>query len=107
MFGLFQNTPPYTGNGQPTANSNEGVFGFLSGLFACAGTPKYATAEAGPSTNPGPIFGLAPSTEPTSEQATQSECAESATSDAMSDPLAAQPACSVPLPFAIVIQRPQ
>jgi hypothetical protein len=73
-------------------------------------TPRYATAEPKPSTNPGPILGTAPTTEPMSEptgHATQTACAESATPQPASDPLAAQPACSVPLPFAIVVPRPQ
>src|SRR5690348_2809639 len=110
MFGLFQNTPQYAGNGQPTANSNDGVFGFLSGLFASSGTPSYAVANVRPSTNTGAVSGPAPSTDPTCmprQQQMQATHGESATSVVASDPLAVQPACSVPLPFAIVIQRAQ
>lgn len=86
MFGLFQNTPPYAGDGQPTSNSSQGAFGLLSGSFGFPVTPTYAAAETSSVTGAGGI--LAPAPDPQAcEQVT------------------AQPACSVPLPVAIVIQR--
>lgn len=85
MFGLFQNTPPYAGDGQPTSNSSQGAFGFLNALFGFPVTPKYAIAEASSVTGAGGI--LAPTPDPQG-------CEQ-----------VAQPACSVPLPVAIVIQR--
>ena len=88
MFGLFQNTPQYAGSAQPIANSNGGALGFLQGLIAFPVTPKYATAASEPSTVTGAVF------------------APGASSDAAtSEQVTAQPACSVPLPVAIVIQR--
>jgi hypothetical protein len=90
MFGLFQNTPPYAGDGQPTSNSSQGAFGFLNGLFGFPATPKYATAEREPSsmTGAGAILAAVPTTDPQA-------CEQ----------VMAQPACSVPLPVAILIQR--
>lgn len=86
MFGLFQNTPPYAGDGQPTSNSSQGAFGFLTALFGFPVTPKYAAAEPSSVTGAGGIFAPAPDPQ---------ACEQ----------VIAQPACSVPLPLAILIQR--
>lgn len=105
MFGLFPTTPRYHGNAQPSSNRDVGVFGLVSGLFATA-TPSYATADAKPSTNAGPILGPSAPTGYTNEHTMPAPCASSVEAgQAPHDPLATQPACSVPLPVAIVIQR--
>ncbi len=91
MFGLFENnTPAYAGKGQPTARSDgQGAFGFLTNLLAPA-TPTYQTA------NPDGTIGAN---------------APMAASEIAIDPMATEPAlapdCRVPLPIAILIQRPE
>lgn len=92
MFGLFQSTPQYVGNGQPTASRNGGALGFLSGLLAFPTTPPYATARSEQVTTAAPAAAPA-TTEPTMSEPVASEQAT------------AQPDCRVPLPVAIVIQR--
>lgn len=91
MFGLFQNTTPaYAGPGQPTANSNgQGAFGFLTNLLAPA-TPTYQTARPD-----GTLGANAP------------VAASEVTSASMATEPALQPDCRVPLPIAILIQRPE
>lgn len=108
MFGLFQqNTPQYAGNGQPTATGREGTFGFLSGLIATSVVPPYATADLRPSTTGGNYEPVTLTSETSEQVTTQCACVRTVvTQEPPSEQLAA-PACSVPLPFAIVIQRPQ
>jgi hypothetical protein len=91
MFGLFQNTLRYQGEAQPSpcTSSGSGIFRFLSGLFGSS-TPIYQTKTVvpAPQTQTGDIiYAPAPMESAPCEQS------------------AAQPACSVPLPFAFVIQR--
>ena len=103
MFGLFQNnTPPYAGNGQPIADSHRGVLGLFCGLFAAA-TPRYAMADIRVPTATGAVAS-APVSSVVNEQAPitieqtleQGACGE-----------VVPPACTVPLPFMIVVDRPQ
>ena len=91
MFGLFENTTPvYAGSGQPTASSaGQGAFGFLTNLLAPA-TPAYQTARPD-----GAMGANAPMV------------ASEVTSESMATEPAFEPDCRVPLPFAIVIQRPE
>ncbi|MBA3458424.1 MAG: hypothetical protein H0T46_00565 [Deltaproteobacteria bacterium] len=91
MFGLFQNTTPaYAGSGQPTARCEaQGAFGFLTNLLAPA-TPTYQTARPD-----GTAGAKAPA------------AASEATSVPMVTEPALQPDCRVPLPIAILIQRPE
>lgn len=98
MFGLFHSTPQYAGEGQPAANSSNGALGFLSGLFAFPGTPTYATASRAPSQGTGAM----PAPEPTTEPAINEPVL------AINEPVeqvSPQPVCTVPLPFAIVVER--
>jgi hypothetical protein len=91
MFGLFQDTPHYAGKGQPSTNaSTGGALGFLGGLFAFSSTPTYAKA-------PDPSSGASASSAP----------AQAMDPGALCDAVIAEPACSVPLPIAIVVQRPE
>ena len=87
MFGLFDTMPQYAGNGQPAANSSGGAFGFLGGLLAFPGTPKYATADVRPTTATGAINAPAAQTDPeTSEQVmAQYGCPEPATTQGCSE----------------------
>jgi hypothetical protein len=80
MFGIFQSTPPYAGDGQPSPGGRNGAFGWLTGLFAFPGTPSYL-----PATQKAPAPG-APS-----DQAPSAEA------------MCTSPTSSVPV--AIVIQR--
>ena len=98
MFGLFNTTPRYEGQGQgqPSANSQGGIFGFLSGLLSFPGTPRYETARSEPAA-PVPA---APILRPEQGEPTDPGC-EPVTAQA----LPVQPDCRVPLPVAIVIQR--
>lgn len=103
MFGLFQSTPQYAGDAQPAANSSDGCLGFLSGvfgLFAFPGTPTYATASRAPSQGTGAMSATEPATEPAINEPVQ----------AINEPVpveqvSPQPVCTVPLPFAIVVER--
>lgn len=83
MFGLFQSTPQYAGKGQPGVSASGG--GFLGGLFSLSATPQYQAPSAIASNSPVDTY------DPTSG------C----------DAMALQPSCSVPLPIAIVVQRPE
>jgi hypothetical protein len=85
MFGLFPNVPAYKGQGNAATSSGRG-FGLLGGSFALSTTPAYATAPS-LSTNTGmPVQAID----------LGGGC----------DAVIAEPACSVPLPIAIVVQRP-
>lgn len=86
MFGLFQNTPQYQGQGK-ARTSTAGSAGFLGGLFGLSTTPTYAKAPD-LSTSAGMP-------------------AQAIDLGAGYDAVIAQPACSVPLPIAIVVQRPE
>src|SRR6476469_2003718 len=109
MFGLFQQvTPQYEGNAQPTSTSNGGTLGFLNALIASPVVPPYAPPDLRPSTTGGNFDPVTLTSMPMSEVTTQCACVQRVvTQDAASEQLGAVPACSVPLPFAIVIQRPQ
>ena len=84
MFGLFQSTPQYAGKGQPAMSASGG--GFLGGLFALSTTPQYASAPS-----------AIASSSPVDSYDPANGC----------DAMALQPSCSVPLPIAIVVQRPE
>lgn len=84
MFGLFQSTPQYAGKGQPAVSASGG--GFLGGLFSLSTTPQYAKAPS-----------MIASSSPVDTYDPTSGC----------DAMAFQPSCSVPLPIAIVVQRPE
>jgi hypothetical protein len=91
MFGLFQDTPQYAGKGRPSmTTSTGGLFGFLGGLFGGSTTPTYAKA-------PDSSSGASASTAPTQAMDPGVGC----------DAMIAEPACTVPLPIAIVVQRPE
>ncbi len=86
MFGLFPNAPQYQGQGNAGTSTGAG-FGFLGGLFARSTTPTYAKA---PTLSTG--AGMP---------------AQAIDVGAGCDAVMVEPACSVPLPIAIVVQRPE
>ena len=86
MFGLFPSAPQYQGQGNARVSTGDG-FGFLGGLFALSNTPTYAKAPI-QSTGAGMP-------------------AQSIDVGAGCDAVMVEPACSVPLPIAIVVQRPE
>lgn len=80
MLGIFQSTPAYAGDGQPSSSNGGGAFGWLTGLFAFPGTPSYQAATPKAPT---------PSSPPTEQTPTDGgACASSSA-----------------IPMAIVIQR--
>lgn len=112
MFGLFQQvTPQYEGSAQPTSSSGGGTLGFLNALIASPVVPPYATADRKPTAPTGGNFEPVTLTSmPSMSEQVTTQCAcvqRVVTQETASEQLAAVPACSVPLPFAIVIQRPQ
>jgi len=85
MFGLFPNTPTYTGQGN-AFTSNGGGSGFLGGLFGLSTAPMYAAA-------------------PSLSTSTGMPAQAIDLGDGCGAVIAA-PACTVPMPIAIVVQRP-
>ena len=86
MFGLFPNAPAYQGQPNRRTASSGGGFGFLGGLFALSSTPTYATA---------PIRSTS-----TGMPAQAIDLGDGCGA------VIAEPACTVPMPIAIGVQRP-
>lgn len=86
MFGLFQDTPKYQGQGD-AGTPTGGGFGFLGGLFALSTTPTYAKAPT--------------------QLTSAGMSAQAIDLGAGYNAVIAEPSCSVPLPIAIVVQRPE
>jgi hypothetical protein len=86
MFGLFQDAPTYQAQPNRMRASSGGGFGFLGGLFALSTTPTYATAPS-----------LSTST---------GMPAQAIDLGGGCRAVIAEPACTVPMPIAIVVQRP-
>lgn len=105
MFGLFQNnTPQYAGSGQPIANNQQGALGLLTGLFATA-TPRYATADVRVPIATGAVSA---STQPVgSVMSEQSYVTMEQTLEQTTCGEVVPPACTVPLPFMLVVERSQ